>query len=370
MCERVKLQGTPWTTVVQSRAGKAPRGQIPGGQWKKVQLSVENSEWNRQRVFDGMTCFGSGLFSLMPLPPDIFSKRAWHSHLSNLKASILFDNLPEISHAFYFSIYLSTFSLRFYWNLYFLFTSLSFYWNFLFTLLFYLQLYFLFTFPFAFLLSLYFSIEMPTFSLLFYWNLYFFQFSIEISTIPLLFYWNLYFLFTFLFASLLSLYFSNEVSTFFYFCIEISTFSLLFYWNLYFSLTFCWNLYFLFAFLVKSLFSLYFSIEISTFFFYWDLYPHAPLHRICTSITLRKAIMPCFPQCNYAHKNFKEKLCPESDGSRARPAPQPRRDRAAHQWWVTSWLLHHLTLLFNGELPLDYSTTWLSYPIFRNYGSF
>ena len=75
---------------------------------------------------------------------------------------------------------------------------------------------------------------------------------------------------------------------------------------------------------------------------------------LSTSITLRKAIMPCFsqcdytprvpaphlhqhyivkqsclasPKCNYAHKNFKETLCPELNGSRARPMPQPPRDR-------------------------------------------
>ena len=33
------------------------------------------------------------------------------------------------------------------------------------------------------------------------------------------------------------------------------------------------------------------------------------------------------------------------------------------QWWVTSWLLHHLTDLFNCGLPLDFSPTWLSYSI-------
>ena len=50
-------------------------------------------------------------------------------------------------------------------------------------------------------------------------NLLSFDFSIEISTFSSLFYCNLCFLFTFLLKSLLSLYFS----------IEISTFSLLFY---------------------------------------------------------------------------------------------------------------------------------------------
>ena len=91
---------------------------------------------------------------------------------------------------------------------------------------------------------------------LFYWNLCFLctallksllslYFSIEISSFSSLFYWNLYFLFTFLLKSLLSLYFS----------IDISSFSLLFYWNLYFLLTF----------LLKSLLSRNFPIEIYTF---------------------------------------------------------------------------------------------------------
>ena len=206
------------------------------------------------------------------------------------------------------------------------------------------------------LLSFDFSIEMSTFSLLFFWNLYFLftfllksllslYFSFEICTFSLLFYWNLYFLFTFLLKSLLSFYFSIETSTFSYFSIETSTFSLLFYWNF----------FLLFTFRVKPLLSLYKSIEISAFslLFFWDLYPHARprhsstsitlrkvimpgfpqcnyaphvrLHHICTSITLRKAIMPCFPQCKHVHKNFSEKLCPELDGSRAAPAPAPRR---------------------------------------------
>ena len=152
------------------------------------------------------------------------------------------------------------------------------------------------------------------------------HFSIEVSTFSLLVYWNHDFLLTFLLKRLLSFYSS----------VEISTFSLLFYRNLYFlftiyistgSLLFYLHLYWLCTFLVKSLLSLYFSFETSTFpfFFYWDLCPHVPLHHICTSITLRKAITPCFPQCNYAHKKFKEKLCPELDGSRAETAPAPRR---------------------------------------------
>ena len=135
------------------------------------------------------------------------------------------------------SIEISSFSSLFYWNLYFLFTFL---------LISLLSLYF----------SIYFSIEISTFSLLFFWNLYFLftfvlksllslNFSIEISTFSLLFDWNLYFLFTFLLKSLLSLNFSIEISTF--------------------SLLFDWNLYFLSTFLLKSLLSLYFSFEISAF---------------------------------------------------------------------------------------------------------
>ena len=49
------------------------------------------------------------------------------------------------------------------------------------------------------------------------------------------------------------------------------------------------------------------------------------LHHICISVILRKAIMPCFPQYNYAHKNFRAKLSPELDGPRAAPAPHMRR---------------------------------------------
>ena len=52
------------------------------------------------------------------------------------------------------------------------------------------------------------------------------------------------------------------------------------------------------------------------------------LHRICTSVTLRKAITPCFFQCNYPLKNFKEKLCPGCDEACAVTAPALRR--AAH----------------------------------------
>ena len=121
------------------------------------------------------------------------------------------------------------------------------------------------------LLSLYFSIEISTFPLLFFWNLYFLStrslksllsliifllksllslfFSIEISTFSLLFFWNLYFLITFLLKS------------------KISTFSSLFNLKSRFSLLFYWNLYFLFTFLLQSLLSLYFSIGSLCFLF-------------------------------------------------------------------------------------------------------
>ena len=85
-------------------------------------------------------------------------------------------------------------------------------------------------------LSLYFSIEIFTLSLLFYWNLYFLFTVINflVTSLP-----SLYFLFTFLLNSLLSLYFSSDISTFstILYCIVISTFSLLSYWNLYFLFT-------------------------------------------------------------------------------------------------------------------------------------
>ena len=136
--------------------------------------------------------------------------------------------------------------------------------------------------------------------------------------------------------------------------------------------------------------------------------PHVRMNRICASITLRKAIMPCFPNV-IIHKNFKEKPCLELDGSRARRAAEARRTQRLtplafappriqiycenagvgsfpyfqtctlphachanchllaeppHDWasqlWATCWLLYHLTELVNCELPLVYSTTWLS----------
>ena len=85
----------------------------------------------------------------------------------------------------------------------------------------------------------------------------------------------------------------------------------------------------------SSVSSLDYSTTWLSYLIAWLLYQNARLHHICTSITLRKAILPCFPQCNYGRQNFKEKLChlcPELDVSRARPAPHPHpcRNHAAH----------------------------------------
>ena len=145
--------------------------------------------------------------------------------------------------------------------------------------------------------------------------------------------------------------------------------------------------------------------------------PHVRLHRICTSITLPKAIMPGFPQCNYARHNFKGKILPTVPRSPSTIARRECRQRASqtthfherarsdflwkhrdshasllstcilshachtncnllteppHDWaiqlaelpldqafqlWATSGWLYLLTALFNGELPLDWSTT-------------
>ena len=129
----------------------------------------------------------------------------------------------------------------------------------------------------------YFSVEISTFSVVFYWDLPFFTFLLEFQLFLLLLYWNLYFcfsvvylLFTFLLVSLFLFFYSIEISIFFlYFSTEIFTFSWLFCWNLYFPCTFLlkflllfyWNLYFLFTFLLRSLLSRYFSIGIPTFLF-------------------------------------------------------------------------------------------------------
>ena len=79
--------------------------------------------------------------------------------------------------------------------------------------------------------------------------------------------------------------------------------------------------------------------------------PHARLRHICTSSTLGKAIMPVFPQCNYAHNNFKEKLWPACHAAlrrhRAATAPQPlRTQRLAPLAFATpciqsDWLWKH-----------------------------
>ena len=152
---------------------------------------------------------------------------------------------------------------------------------------------------------------------------------------------------------------------------------------------------------MKFLLSLYFPIEIFTcsVFFYWGLYPHVPLHQICTSptlrkaimpsfpqrnyaphvclrhictsITLQKAIMPCFPQRNYAHKNFKEKLCPACHAARRRKRAEAAPHTASH---TTSFRnpVSHTSLLSNLHIaprlprklpPLDWATSWLSYSI-------
>ena len=126
-------------------------------------------------------------------------------------------------------------------------------------------------------------------------------FPIKISTFSVLFYLHFYWLFTLLLKSLLSLYCS----------IETSTFSLLFSLHFYF-----------FTFLLKSLLSLYFCIETSTFslLFDWDVYPptcapapHLHQHYVAKS---NHALLP---RCNYARKNFEEKLRPPCHA-----APKPR----------------------------------------------
>ena len=114
-------------------------------------------------------------------------------------------------------------------------------------------------------------------------------------------------------------------------------------------------------------------------------------HHICISIILRTAIMPCFPQYNCTHQNFKEKLCPELDGPRAETAPRPLRTHRLTPlafaplrtriycentgirtlpYFQTATLSHachvpyfqpctlshacHVTELFKCELPVDY----------------
>ena len=112
-----------------------------------------------------------------------------------------------------------------------------------------------------FLLSLHFPIDISTSSFFFLAPLLSLHLSIAISTFyhlsfktptfSSLFFSNVYFLFTFLLKSLL---FSPFYST--------SILSLQFSVGIFILPDFCWNLYFLFTFLLKSLLSSHFSFEI------------------------------------------------------------------------------------------------------------
>ena len=53
-------------------------------------------------------------------------------------------------------------------------------------------------------------------------------------------------------------------------------------------------------------------------------------HHICISSLLRTAITPCFPQYNCTHQNFKERLCPELDGARARDRAETAPHTPSH----------------------------------------
>ena len=222
------------------------------------------------------------------------------------------------------------------------------------------------------LLSLYFSIEISTFSLLFYWNLFTFllksllslYFSIETSTFSLRFYWNHYFLFTFLLQSLLSRYFS----------IGTSTFSLLFFWNLYFLCTFLlksllsfllfsWNRYFLFTCLLKSLLSLYFSIEISTFSLLfsttWLTYsiasppalhcemqsclasPNVTTHHMCACSTSASALYCEKPSCLASPNITTHTKISKKSYSMPRIRRGARQTRAATAPHTPSHITHH-----------------------------
>ena len=116
--------------------------------------------------------------------------------------------------------------------------------------------------------------------------------------------------------------------------------------------------------------------------------PHVCLHHIC-AVTLRKAIMLCFLQCNYARNNSKKSYaqCAMQPGAETAPAPlrtashttPPRAVtftaksqgfayfltfKLAHcsttaTQTATSWLSHLMTELFNYELPLSCPTTEL-----------
>ena len=232
-----------------------------------------------------------------------------------------------------------------------------------------------------------------SFNFTFYWHLYF-LFTFQLKSLLFLyfsgswlFYWNLYCLFTFLLKPLLPLSF----------CIEISSFSLLSSWDLY---------------PCARLHQIYSSISL-----------RKDNHAMLPTMQLRTTCAPAALHCG--KQSF---LAPPTSSS----APKPRCNRATSQttsfrdrarsdllWkhtdshasllsnlhiaprlplklppltWATSWLsllsawatpwpsysivsytswwLYLLTALFSGELPLDYSTSWLSCPIVRNYGSF
>ena len=90
--------------------------------------------------------------------------------------------------------------------------------------------------------------------------------------------------------------------------------------------------------------------------------PHACLHQICTSITLRKAIMPRCPQCNYARTKISKKSYAQRV-SRTTPATQTATSwlSTPHDWAIqVAELPLHRTELFQCELPFEYSSTWLS----------
>ena len=213
---------------------------------------------------------------------------------------------------------------------------------------------------------------MSTFSLFFCWNLHFLftfllkcvlslYFSIEISTFSLLFYWNLYFLFTFLLKPLLSLYFSIGISTF-------STFLLKSLLSLYFSI-----LYFLFTFLLKSLLSLYFSIGISTFHFI--LKPLLSFYFSLRTQEFQGKAMPSLPRspAPALRRDLPQRVSHTTSFSRPRAlwftvktqgfarflAFKLAHCRTPATLTATSWLSYLMTVLFNCELPLDYSNSWL-----------
>ena len=85
---------------------------------------------------------------------------------------------------------------------------------------------------------------------------------------------------------------------------------------------------------------------------------------VTTSITLRKAITPCFPQCNYARKHLKEKLCPRRDRPQQASQTTTFRDpvysdllwkhRGLHPSWLSN--LHIVPRLPHKLPPLDWAT--------------